>query len=344
MRYRKLASIALGLAGLIVLAVLIWQGITQHGAPPDPSDPESGHLSSSMVVIDSGILVFREGLETILVLAGDHRELPRAPTRSTGGRSRSGAGAAIAAPAWRPGSSSSGSSAQSTGPALDVQAATGLLGDRRPARRDELVLPPRLLGRLDLPPHKRRRKRLLERRSGAQPAPHLLGLALLGFTSVYREGFEIVLFLQNLRLATGSGLVLEGVSIGLALTAIVGVLTFALHHRLPYKRMLVLTGVMLGVVLLVMVGEKVQEMQLAGWLPTTAIGLPIPDWVGLWFATFANVEGLVAQLIAALVVIGSYVVAQDVRVRRPRLRGETPAHRPEQPPLISGQRAAGSRQ
>jgi high-affinity Fe2+/Pb2+ permease len=27
----------------------------------------------------------------------------------------------------------------------------------------------------------------------------LLGLALLGFTSVYREGFEIVIFLQNLR-------------------------------------------------------------------------------------------------------------------------------------------------
>ena len=177
----------------------------------------------------------------------------------------------------------------------------------------------------------------------------LFGVALLGFTSVYREGFEIVLFLQNLRLQRGTGLVLAGVSVGLALTAIVGVLTFALHHRLPYKRMLVATGVMLGFVLLVMVGENVQEMQLAGWLPTTNIGLPIPDWVGLWFATFPNVEGLVAQLIAAFVVVGSYFVAQDVRVRRPRLRGETPAQRPEQPPTIGAapptmrNEAAGSR-
>ena len=39
----------------------------------------------------------------------------------------------------------------------------------------------------------------------------LLGLALLGFTSVYREGFEVVLFLQTLREQVGSSVVLEGV-------------------------------------------------------------------------------------------------------------------------------------
>ena len=40
----------------------------------------------------------------------------------------------------------------------------------------------------------------------------LFGLALLGFTSVYREGFEVVIFLQNLRVTFGSGVVLEGVT------------------------------------------------------------------------------------------------------------------------------------
>jgi high-affinity iron transporter len=35
--------------------------------------------------------------------------------------------------------------------------------------------------------------------------------------------------------------------------------------------MLVFTGVLLAFVLLVMVGEQTQEMQLAGWLPTTEI-------------------------------------------------------------------------
>jgi high-affinity iron transporter len=82
--------------------------------------------------------------------------------------------------------------------------------------------------------------------------------------------------------------------------------------------MLVATGILLGFVLLVMVGESVQEMQLAGWLPTTSIGVHFPGFVGLWFATFPTVEGLVAQVGAAGLVIGSYFVAE--RARQPARR------------------------
>ena len=74
--------------------------------------------------------------------------------------------------------------------------------------------------------------------------------------------------------------------------------------------MLILTGVMLGVVLLVMVGESVQEMQQAGWLPATSINLSIPDWMGMWFAVFPNIQGLLAQAVAALIVLGSYFSAE----------------------------------
>jgi high-affinity iron transporter len=103
------------------------------------------------------------------------------------------------------------------------------------------------------------------------------------------------------------------------------VITFLFQHRLPYRRMLVATGVLLGFVLLVMVGESVQELQLAGWLPTHALGVSFPGFMGLWFAVFPTVEGLVAQALAALLVIGSYVVAEEVRVRRPRRRAELAA-------------------
>src|SRR5206468_2821634 len=99
-------------------------------------------------------------------------------------------------------------------------------------------------------------------------------------------------------------------------TVVVGILTFVAHRRLPYRRMLVFTGVMLGLVLLVMVGEQVQEMQLARWLPTTQVALlqrVIPDWMGLWFAVFPTVETLVAQLLAAALVVGSYFMARPER-------------------------------
>ncbi len=117
--------------------------------------------------------------------------------------------------------------------------------------------------------HHKRRRALLSADPETNKRRMLLGLALLGFTSVYREGFEIVIFLQNLRELYGSSVVLEGVAIGLLFTAAAGVLTFALHQRLPYKRLLIITGVMLLFVLVVSVGEQVNEMQLAGWIGTS---------------------------------------------------------------------------
>ena len=78
--------------------------------------------------------------------------------------------------------------------------------------------------------------------------------------------------------------------------------------------MLVLTGVMLGAVLLVMVGEQVQEMQQAGWCSTTTLTMPIPAWMGMWFAVFPNAEGLAAQFVAGAFVIGSTVPPQPVPV------------------------------
>jgi high-affinity iron transporter len=50
---------------VVVLSALVWQGITASGNP----DPNAEHLSPTAVVLDTGILVFREGLEAILVLA-----------------------------------------------------------------------------------------------------------------------------------------------------------------------------------------------------------------------------------------------------------------------------------
>ncbi len=127
----------------------------------------------------------------------------------------------------------------------------------------------------------------------------------LGFTSLYREGVEVVLFLQSYRMKLGARPVAWGVAIGLLLTSAVAILTFVLHRRLPYRRMLVFTGILLGVVLLVMVGEQAQEMQLAGWLPTHEIpwlSRRIPGWMGLWLSVFPTVETLIAQVLALVLV------------------------------------------
>ena len=121
--------------------------------------------------------------------------------------------------------------------------------------------------------------------------------------------------------------------LGALFTAAAGVLTFVLHQRLPYKRLLIITGALLVVVLFVMVGEEVNEMQLAGWIGTTGIGVSIPGWAGQWFSLFPNVETIVAQIGAVTIVLGSYVAAQYLRVWRPRRRGRPAARIADRPPL-----------
>ena len=80
--------------------------------------------------------------------------------------------------------------------------------------------------------------------------------------------------------------------------------------------MLITTGALLGVVLLVMVGEQAQEMQLANWISRTEIPWLVdvlPAWLGMWFAIFPTYETLLAQGIAAILVVGSYFGARHFR-------------------------------
>jgi high-affinity iron transporter len=306
---------AWSLVAAAAIALLAWKAVTAPDGVADPTAADA-HLGHGAVVVNSALLVFREGLEAVLVLAaftasfvGARRKLRR-PVAA-------GAGVALAASVatWFVAIGVIGALG---GPGLDVQAATGLL-----AVAVLLVVMNWFFHKIYwtgwIAAHNRKRRELTDGGTGSRA---LLGLAVLGFTAVYREGFEIVLFLQNLRIKAGSQTVLEGVALGVGLTVAVGVLTFVLQQRLPYKRMLVATGVLLGFVLLVMVGESVQELQLAGWLPTHSIGVAFPGFLGLWFALFPTVEGIAAQLAAAALVIGSYFLAEHVRVRRPRSRVE----------------------
>jgi high-affinity iron transporter len=165
--------------------------------------------------------------------------------------------------------------------------------------------------------HRQRRRLLAQTGIGAT-----VGLVALGFTSVYREGFEVVLFLQNLELQDGTSTVLEGVAIGLALTAAVGIFTFWLHHRLPYRRMLILTGVLVAAVLVVMTGGTAMTFADLGWIPRDETPFAVPQWLGAWFEIYPVWETLAAQAFAASFVVGSYYAAEYVKVTRPRRRGE----------------------
>ncbi|MGC8552692.1 MAG: FTR1 family iron permease [Phycisphaerae bacterium] len=292
----------------VVVGVLVWQGLTAKGNP----DPGAVNISRSAVVLDTGILVFREGLEAILVLAALTASLARTDQgylKPVALGSALSFGATIVT--WFV---AVGILSDVNAPELALQAATGLL-----AVLVLLVIMNWFFHKIYWAGwiiHHNRRKNDLTSNPQRGEAAIFRGLLVVGFTSVYREGFEVVLFLQSLRLKAGTGVVLEGALIGLALTGIMALLTFVAHYKLPYRKMLILTGLMLGCVLIVMVGESVQEMQQAHWISTTTLSWKMPDWLNLWFAIYPSVESLASQLFAAVFVIGSYFVARHFRRSR----------------------------
>src|SRR3954470_3548433 len=202
-RIRHATRLAWWLAGLTVVAGVVYLMATAKTGPVDPTEV-SQPQSSGTVVFNSAIIVFREGLEAVLLFAA-------VPATFLGANKRrrrpvvAGAGVAFAAAVltWFVVQAVL-DAASPLGPKLE--AITGFIA---------IVV---LLIVLNWFVHKvywsewigrhHRRRRTLLARTGVTAT---LGLVALGFTSVYREGFEVVLFLQTLQIQDGTGTVLEGV-------------------------------------------------------------------------------------------------------------------------------------
>ena len=325
---RARVRLAWWVCGLGVVAGLVYLMATAQTGPADPTEA-TGPQSHATVVFNSSMIVFREGLEAVLIFAAVSASLLGANRAK---RQPMAVGAAIAF-------------AATVATWFVVQAVLDVaspLGPKLEAITGFIAIVVLLvvlnwfvhkvywsdwIGR-----HHRQRRKVLMRTGVAAT----IGLIALGFTSVYREGFEVVLFLQNLQLQNGTATVLEGVAIGLAATAVVGLLTFWLHHKLPYRKMLILTGVLVAVVLVVMIGGTALSFAELGWIGMHPTPFSVPEWMGSWFEIYPYWETIGAQVLAAVLVAGSYVVAERVKVRRPVQRGEVPATRATAIPRVEG--------
>jgi high-affinity iron transporter len=275
------------------------------------------HVSRTTIVIDGAIIVFREGLEAVLILA--------ALTASFVGAKRHlrrpvliGAVAGLGATAltWVVAQMMLHMLGEG---GLELQAVTGLI-----AIAVLLLVTNWFFHRVYwsqwIARFNRRRKAIERWDRLGFVSGQVLGLALLGLSSVYREGLETVLFLQALQTSAGTEATLLGAGIGLGGTLIVGILTLKLQRKLPFKRMLMLTGVMIALVLAVMVGTTVHNLQGIGWVPITPTSFTVPIAWSTWLGVYPTWEGIAAQLGSPAFVLGSYFVAREIQVGRPQRR------------------------
>ncbi len=131
---------------------------------------------------------------------------------------------------------------------------------------------------------------------GALTRGSMLSLAFVAFLAVYREGAETLLFYQALfGMAEAS---FNPIWIGMALAVLSLLLVYALVNlasmRLPLGLFFSVTAALLFVMAFIFVGKGMLELQVGGVISATALtGVPSVSWLGV----FPSQETLLAQLL-----------------------------------------------
>jgi high-affinity iron transporter len=270
--------------------------------------------SRTAVAVNSGIVVFREGLEALLIIAA-----LSAGFVTAGGRWRRPVimGAIVALPTtlltW---ALSSAILTSFVGYGLQLQAVLDVAALAVLAVMLAWFFQKFCWTRFAAREQARHRRILARAPRGALLLGPSLGLAAVGFTVIYREGFETVLYLQALREQAGGGAVIEGVLLGAAFTTAIAVLMLRLRRRLPYRRVVVATATLIGILAVVMTGQTVRALQAVGWLAITPVHIDLPVWAGQWLGIYPSVQTLLAQLACAIAIPLAAVLSERLRTRR----------------------------
>ena len=163
-----------------------------------------------------------------------------------------------------------------------------------------------LVARLE---QRRRMEFMRARTAGAIAAGSALAFAGLGFTAVFREGFETVLFYQALILFA-QGL-LEWVALGAAAAAaalgVVGWAVLKLGKRLPVKQLLLAGASTLLLLSVAFAGNAVRSLQEGDWISVTPID---GGWARLpvYLAELTGIHPTREGIFVQLVLLGIYAV------------------------------------
>jgi high-affinity iron transporter len=147
-----------------------------------------------------------------------------------------------------------------------------------------------------------------------------LALAGVGFTAVYREGFETVLFYQAL-LAFARGLqafVIAGTALGVGALGAVAWLIFRAGRRIPVKTFLGTAVVLVMALSVAFAGNAVRGLQEAAVVPVTFIDkLPsLPIFLSQLTGWYPTRETIVAQSLLTLVYVAGAMWTFVVLPRR----------------------------
>lgn len=141
----------------------------------------------------------------------------------------------------------------------------------------------------------------------------LWSIALVSFLAVYREVFETVLFYQALWTQSEGGgkhAVIAGFAIGIAALVVIAWLIARYSVRLPLGLFFSVSSVLLAVMAVAFAGQGIAALQEAGKIASSRIDLPSIPLLGI----YPNVQGLALQLVlVAVILIGFFYLRSNSR-------------------------------
>ncbi|HKQ26672.1 MAG TPA: FTR1 family protein [Burkholderiales bacterium] len=137
----------------------------------------------------------------------------------------------------------------------------------------------------------------------------LFGIALISFLAVYREAFETVLFMQALwvqaEAASRSGLVAGVAAAGVVLAILAWVIS-RYSARLPLKLFFNLSSLFLAALAVIFAGKGVAALQAAGKLPADALAISGIPSLGI----YPNIQGLALQVLLVVLIVASFLYSR----------------------------------
>ncbi len=266
----------------------------------------TGALAPTLAIVSGFSVIFREGLEAVLVLAALLGYLRASQGQQLGRYIFYGVGLAIVASllSW-----------------LLVHYVVSVT----PVAREILEAVVSLIAvgvlfwvnfwlirRLD---QKRWMEFMRARAWSAMASGSAIGLVMLGFTAVYREGLETALFYEVLALMSQQvvGYLALGFALGVTALAAVSWLILKTSHRLPVQRFFHVTVALIMVLSVAFVGGAIHSLQEAGFIGATTLLhiLPrLPHALATFTGFHPTLETVAAQLLLAGVYIAGLVVLQ----------------------------------
>ena len=152
--------------------------------------------------------------------------------------------------------------------------------------------------------------------SSALARNSLLGLALIAFLAVYREGAETVIFYMGIAPSIALRDLLMGIGAATAVLVVLGVLMLRFGLRIPLRPFFLVTSILLYYMAFKFVGTGIHALQVAGIVPATA--RPYLPTLGL-LGVFPTVETTIVQVVLLALAV-AVVVFLRLRQRQHPLR------------------------